>query len=155
MSYEELPWRLPSQFYLARRARTKGPVEFRVLKIPIPPSPIRHVRPKLQNLLPGGCGFPLYFYDRYTSSSPDDRSRHRNRDQHNDNNDPGPCRSFLHEMALLITWSSSDSFALTRPSYWSGSLQCSSDDARAQRPRVHELQAPPVVLVLEEALAIP
>src|SRR5215207_1883555 len=131
MSYEELPWRLPSQFYLARRARTKRPVEFRVLKVPIPPSPIRHVSPKLPNLLPGGCGFPLYFYYRNTISGPDDRSRHRNRDQHDHDNEPGSCRSFLHEAALLITWSPSACFALTRPSYWSGSLRCSSDDARA------------------------
>src|SRR5215204_4907771 len=131
MNYKELPWRLPSQFYLARRARTKRPVEFRVLKVPIPPSPIRHVRPKLSNLLSGSYRFPLYFYDCDTGRGPDDRSRHRNRDQHDHDNEPGLCSFSPHQMALLITWSPSACFALTRPSYWSGSLGCSSDDAGA------------------------
>src|SRR5829696_8455637 len=108
-----------------------SPVELRVLKVPIPPGPIRHVRPKLPNLLSDSCRLPLYFYDCDTGRGPDDRSRHRNRDQHDPDNEPGFCRSFLHETALLITWSPSACFASTRPSYWSGSLWCSSDDARA------------------------
>src|SRR5215203_1927824 len=92
VGYEELPRGLPFQFHFTRRARTKRSVEFRVLQIPILPGPIRHVGPKLPNPLSGGSCFPRYLYDRDTRRGPDDRSRHRNRDRHADDNESDSCR---------------------------------------------------------------